>query len=117
MSIATANVNAGVCGFVTEVAATCDDGQTVSLSVTSNCEKIQALGEALPSAVDAYAEIGAGFEGQVLSTVRTVLSGCCAGCIVPAGVFKTMQVAARLALPAPAGIELQKGNATAPGGD
>lgn len=108
MSTATATINAGVCGFVTEVAATSDDGQTVSLNVTSNCEKIQALGEALPSAVDAYAEIGAGFDGQVLSTVRTVLGGCCAGCIVPAGMFKTMQVAARLALPAAAGIELQQ---------
>ena len=110
MSTATANINAGVCGFATEVTATCDDGQTVSLSVTSDCEKIQSLGAALPSAVDAYAEIGAGFDGQVLSTVRTVLGGCCAGCVVPAGVFKAMQVAARLALPAPAGIELQKGN-------
>ena len=108
MSTATARISAGVCGFATEVTATCDDGQTVSLNVTSNCEKIQALGEALPSAVDAYAEIGAGFDGQVLSTVRTVLGGCCAGCIVPAGVFKSMQVAARLALPAPAGIELQR---------
>ncbi len=108
MSTATARISAGVCGFATEVTATCDDGQNVNLAVTSNCEKIQALGEALPSTVDAYAEIGAGFDGQLLSTVRTVLGGCCAGCIVPAGVFKTMQVAARLALPVPAGIELAK---------
>jgi hypothetical protein len=105
MSIANATINAGVCGFVTNVTATCEDGQNVSFTVESPCEKIQALGAALPT-VDAYAEIGAGFDGQVLSTVRTHLGGCCAGCIVPAGVFKAMQVAARLALPAPAGIEL-----------
>ncbi len=106
MSTATATINAGVCGFTTELTATCDDGQNVNLDVTSNCERIQALGEGLPTVVDAYAEIGAGFDGQVLSTVRTVLGGCCAGCIVPAGIFKTMQVAARLVLPAPDGIEL-----------
>jgi hypothetical protein len=109
MSTAKGTINAGICGFVTEVTATCEDSQTVSFVVESTCEKIQALGAALPT-VDAYAEIGAGFDGQVLSTVRTVLGGCCAGCVVPAGVFKTMQVAAKLALPAPAGIELARAN-------
>lgn len=109
MSAVKATINAGVCGFVTEVTATSEDSQNVSFVVESPCEKIQALGVALPT-VDAYAEIGAGFDGQVLSTVRTVLGGCCAGCVVPAGVFKAMQVAAKLALPAPAGIELERAN-------
>lgn len=108
MSIAKATINAGVCGFVTEVTATCEDGQNVSFVVESPCEKIQALGAALP-AVDAFAEIGAGFEGQLLSTVRTVVGGCCASCVVPAGVFKAMQVAARLALPAAVDIQLERG--------
>jgi hypothetical protein len=109
MSTAKGTINAGVCGFVTEVTAICEDSQNVSFAVESTCEKIRALGAALPT-VDAYAEIGAGFEGQVLSTVRTIVGGCCAGCIVPAGVFKAMQVAAKLALPAPAGIELTRAN-------
>ena len=107
MSIAKATINAGVCGFVTNVTATCANGQNVSFTVASPCEKIQALGAALPM-VDAFAEIGAGFDGQVLSTVRTHLGGCCAGCVVPAGVFKAMQVAAKLALPAPAGVQLER---------
>lgn len=107
MSIAKATINAGVCGFVTEVTATCEDSQNVSFTVESPCEKIQALGAALPT-VDAFAEIGAGFDGQILSTVRTHLRGCCAGCVVPAGVFKAMQVAAQLALPAPARVELDR---------
>jgi len=111
MSIAKGTISAGACGFVTEVTATCEDSQNVSFVVESPCEKIQALAEALPT-VDAYAEIGAGFEGQILSTVRTVLGGCCAGCIVPAGVFKTMQVAAKLALPAPAGVQLKRSQAS-----
>ncbi len=107
MSIATATISAGVCGFVTAVTATCEDGQNVSFSVESPCEKIQALGAALPT-VDAFAEIGAGFDGQVLSTVRAHLGGCCAGCIVPAGVFKAMQVAAKLALPQAMSIGLDR---------
>ncbi len=107
MNTARGTIDAGICGFVTEVTATSDDSQNVEFAVESTCEKIQALGRALP-VVDAYAEIGAGFDGQVLSTVRTVLGGCCAGCVVPAGVFKTMQVAAKLALPAPVGVKLER---------
>jgi len=35
----------------------------------------------------------------VMSAVRATLSGCCAGCAVPVGIFKALQVAARVALP------------------
>lgn len=92
---------------MTETEAICEDGQHVRFAVTSTCEKIRALGDALP-VVDAYAEIGDGFDGQILSTVRNVLGGCCAGCVVPAGIFKAMQVAAKLALPQPAVIDLER---------
>lgn len=107
MSTAKATINAGVCGFTTEVTATCEDSQNVTFALNSPCEKITALGQALPT-VDAYAEIGAGFDGQLLSAARSALAGCCAGCIVPSGIFKTMQVSARLALPAPVNIELSR---------
>ncbi len=108
MSIAKGTISAGVCGFVTEVTATCEDSQNVSFTVASTCEKIKALGAALPT-VDACAEIGDGFEGQLLSTARSVLGGCCAGCVVPSGIFKVMQVSAKLALPAPIGIQIERG--------
>lgn len=108
MSAAKATIHGGVCGFATQVAATSEDSQNVSLSVQSTCEKIQRLAEALPAEVDAYAEIGAGFDGQVLTTARSVLSGCCAGCVAPAGIFKTMQVAAKLALPAQSEINIER---------
>ena len=38
--------------------------------------------------MDAYAEIGAGADGVVLSASREILKGCCAGCAVHAGAFK-----------------------------
>jgi hypothetical protein len=107
MSTVSATINAGVCGFVTEVTARCEDSQHVSFEVVSPCEKAQRLAEILPT-VDAYAEIGSGFDGQVMTAVRECFTGCCSGCAVPVGVFKAMQVAASLALPSAVSIDLQR---------
>ena len=108
MSTVKGTIHGGVCGFVTEVTATSEDNQHVKFTVTSPCEKIQGLAGRLPE-VDAYAEIGAGFEGQVHQAVRASLQGCCSGCIVPVGVFKAMQIAAGLALPQAVTAEFVKG--------
>lgn len=103
-------VQAGICGFVTIAQAHSDDNQHVTFSIESNCEKIKALGERLKSigAVDAYAEIFPGGSSVLLSSARETLSGCCAGCVVPVGLFKAMQVAAGLALPKDIHITLAK---------
>ncbi len=95
------SVAAGICGFKTRIQADSDDEQNVTFRITSGCQNIRAFGEALAGkgSVDGYAEIGAGFEGVVLSTSRETLRGCCAGCVVPSAVFKAMQVAAGVALP------------------
>jgi len=81
--------------------------QNVSFEIETDCETIRKLAAELPT-VDGYTEIGAGFDGELHQAVRSVLSGCCSGCIVPCGIFKAMQVAAGLALPAPASIEIEK---------
>ena len=107
MSTVRSTIHAGVCGFVTRVTATSEDSQHVSFAVSSPCEKVQGLAERLPE-VDAYAEIGAGFEGRVHQAVRVSLQGCCSGCIVPVGVFKAMQVAAGLALPSDVSCSFEK---------
>jgi len=91
-------VEAGVCGFSTTIIADSADDQNVTFTIESDCDKIKALSQALP-AVDAYQEIGTGFDGELLKTVRGNLGGCCAGCVVPVALFKSMQVAAKLALP------------------
>ena len=100
-------IQAGICGFNTTVTARSDDVQNVSLEVTSTCEKIRGLAADLTT-VDAYQEIGDGFDGVVLKAVRSHLKGCCAGCIVPGGIFKTVQVAGAVALPAPASIMIER---------
>jgi hypothetical protein len=91
-------VEAGVCGFSTTIHADSMDDQNVIFAVETDCDKVKALSKVLP-AVDAYQEIGAGFDGELLKTVRANMGGCCAGCVVPVALFKSMQVAAKLALP------------------
>ena len=103
-----ATINAGVCGFHTTVAACSDDLQLVTLKIESECEKIRGLAAALTTPIDAYQEIGDGSDGVVLSAARAHLKGCCAGCAVPSGVFKSVQVAGGVALPAPISITIER---------
>jgi len=100
-------VKAGVCGFVTTIVADSQDSQNVSFQIESDCDKITELASGLP-VVDAYSEIGAGFDGVVHERVKAVMRSCCSGCVVPCAIFKSMQVAAGLALPAECSIEFER---------
>lgn len=104
------DIDAGICGFKTQSVVTSENGQNVVFEVQSDCEKIRRLGEELKTKneIDAYEEISAAGESVLLNTTRNVLTGCCAGCAVPAGLFKAMQVAAGLALPKHITIHLTK---------
>ena len=101
-------ISAGVCGFHTTVKAASSDMQFVALDITSNCEKIRGLAAALNDPVDAYQEIGDGHDGVIQRAVRAHLTGCCAGCVVPSGIFKTVQVTGGVALPAPVSYTIEK---------
>ena len=101
-------INAGVCGFHTTVASSSDDMQMVKLEIESECEKIRGFAKALMGPIDAYQEIGDGSDGIVLSAARDHLKGCCAGCAVPSGIFKSVQVAGGVALPAPVSITIER---------
>ncbi len=98
---ATAHIEAGICGFRTTVQAASEDDQHVTFAVETDCEKIWRLGARLQTLgpLDAFEEINPANDSRLLATVRATLSGCCAGCAVPVGLFKAMQVAAGLALP------------------
>lgn len=100
-------INAGICGFVTVVEAQSSDGQMVHLKIVSPCETIRKLNDSI-SEVDAFNEIGQGFNGAIYQVVQKTIIGCCSGCVVPSGIYKVMQVAAQLALPALATIEFLK---------
>jgi len=105
--MATTTIKAGVCGFTTRISATSEDEQHVTICIETDCDKIRKLADSLP-VLDAYSEIQAGHDGELMKTVRTHLNGCCAGCSVPSGIFKTMQVTAELALPQSVSIEIRK---------
>jgi hypothetical protein len=102
-------VDGGICGFQTRIHADSEDSQNVTFKIVSGCDKARKFGEALTAKgpVDAYAELGAGAEGVVLTTARESLKGCCAACAVPVGAFKAMQVAAGVALPKDVRIEIK----------
>jgi len=107
---AIAEIDAGVCGFRTSAKVSSEDSQYVVFEVTSDCENIRRLAIAVKDRepIDAYQEISPAAEGILMSAVRATLRGCCAGCVVPAGLFKAMQVAAGLALPKDINIKLMK---------
>ena len=88
-----------------------EDSQQVAFEVTSDCENIRRLAAALKNRepIDAYQEISPAARSVLMLAVRSTLTGCCAGCAVPAGLFKAMQVAAGLALPKDISIRLTKG--------
>lgn len=94
-------VDGGICGFQTCIRAASADSQNVTFAIASGCEKVRHFGDALAARgpVDAYAELGAGSDGIVLTTARESLKGCCAACATPIAAFKAMQVAAGVALP------------------
>lgn len=107
---AIVDIDAGACGFKTSARASSEDSQQVLFEVTSDCENIRRLAAALKDQepIDAYQEISPAAESVLMRTVRSTLTGCCAGCAVPVGLFKAMQVAAGLALPKDITIKLTK---------
>jgi hypothetical protein len=81
--------------------------KTCRVEITSTCKNIRALGEQLKE-LEAMNEIKYGFEGEILLKAKKLLKGCCAGCVVPSGIFKTLQVASGLALPQEISIKIEK---------
>lgn len=105
-------IDAGICGFRTQASAESADQQYVSLSIASDCEKIGTLADNLArhGPLDAYREISPAETSVLIGCAAETLTGCCAGCAVPVGLFKVMQVAAGLALPQDIHIRLHGGS-------
>lgn len=108
--IGIAQIQAGICGFTTDVHASSEDYQNVRLNIESTCDKIQKLADMLQqhNPLDAYQEISSQTSSIILTSARELLKGCCAGCVVPPGIFKAMQVAAGLALARDIEIKISK---------
>ena len=105
-------VDPGICGFEAAVTAVSQDGMTVELSITSNCETIKGLAAQLSAInpINAIQELSPRAESVVTATARPILvkKGCCEACVVPVAVCKAMYVAAGLALPKDVTLEITK---------
>ncbi len=105
-----ATIHAGICGFVTDVRAASADRRHVTLKVRTTCPDVAKLVKTLEGETwDAFVEIGPC--AQPGSMYETRLMGVCGAlphvaCPVPAGIAKAIEVAAGLALPQDARIEV-----------
>lgn len=101
------NVMSGICGMITEIRAT--SGQKmgkVRLDISSRCEGIQKLAQAL-KVVNPMEEIT--YKGKGPRTLRMAAKHCKhASCPVPSGIIKAIEVASGLAVPRDASIQVSK---------
>lgn len=103
--MAKAMVNAGICGFKTEIATIMVD-DLCQITIQSECPAIQRMGEELPQ-VEPFGEIS--FRRKMPVILQAGAKFCThAACPVPVGVIKAVEVAAGLALPADVQITLFK---------
>ena len=104
--MAKCKINGGICGFVTIVKAENADNEKVSLKITSDCPNIKKIAKELTE-IDPYDEI---FKRAISTKVYEIASKHSPhlSCVVPSGILKTIEVAAGLALPQKATIEVEK---------
>lgn len=97
----------GICGMITEIRATSDEQSgIVKLEFNTRCENIQQLADELDN-VHPFEEIAFRDEGP--KTLRLAAKHCKhAACPVPSGIIKAIEVAAGLALPKDASIQVSK---------
>ena len=102
-TMSKAVIDGGICGFRTEVVAHLD-GDGCALDIQSDCPSIKALALELHR-VDPMREIS--FRGEGPLTLAIAKTHCPhPACPVPAGIIKAIEVAAGLALPKGAHIEV-----------
>ena len=101
------NVMSGICGMITEIRASSGETQgKVRLDINSRCEGIQRLAQEL-KIVNPMEEIS--FKGQGPRTLRMAAKHCKhTSCPVPSGIIKAIEIAAGLALPKNASIQVSQ---------
>jgi thioredoxin reductase len=104
-ALAKAEINSGICGFTATV-ETRMEGSKCLISIESDCDAIQRLGEEMTE-VEPFQEIT--FRGEGPNTLKLGAKHCYhTACPVPVGIIKAIEVSAGLALPAEVSIKLLK---------
>ncbi len=103
--MAKAEVQAGVCGFNTIIVTTLD-GDVCKVSIHSECEAMQRLGQELTE-VNPFQEIS--YRRKMPLTLEMAAKFCKhAACPVPVGIIKAVEVESNLALPADVAIKISR---------
>jgi len=100
------NVDAGICGFKSEIAAKSDDGQNADISFKTDCPNLKPLEEIL-SSIDGFTECF----GKISTTKAYKLADSHVkhpACPVPCGIVKAVEAACGFALPKDAIITVKK---------
>lgn len=99
-------VNAGVCGFRTEIEVNKVDGGNNSVTLRSQCPNFKGMDQELKELdplKECFAKIG---ESQVYNVARKYCKH--PGCLVPSGIIKAIEVENQFALPKSAEIIIEK---------
>lgn len=106
--MAQAHIDSGICGFTTHVETTQREDYKVGIKIESECPDIQKLAsDGDIDEVDALQEIS--FRRGMPEILARGHEYCAhAGCPVPAGIVKAVEVEAGLALPKDVKIEIEK---------
>ena len=104
--MAKVNLQSGICGFCTNITATSEDGQHVSISYETNCPNIAKAKDEIKE-VDAYQVLFAKpSETEIYKVLSKYLPH--AACPVYSAFFKAIEVAAGMALPKDVHITIEK---------
>ena len=104
--MATVEVDAGVCGFVSSVKVTPIDRKTVAIEFRTACPNLKPLEEELQQATgfkECFAKVG---DSGIYETFRKYCKH--PACPVPLAVIKGIEVASGLALPRDVDIKISK---------
>jgi hypothetical protein len=104
--VAKVKVEAGVCGFVTEVQALVDDDQKVTLSIESDCPHVMALAEEYPRSegmMEVFLPFG---ESPLFKVAKNTLQH--SACPIPTAIMKAIEVSCGLALPRDVAMKVEK---------
>ena len=99
-------VEAGVCGFVTDIEALLDDSQKVTLKFESDCPHVMKMAEEYNQSegmMEVFLPLG---ESPLFKAAKNNLKH--SACPVPTAVMKAIEVSCGLALPRDVSIKVEK---------
>lgn len=102
--MSTLKVNPGICGLMTTLEVTSEDGMNALFSCQTDCPHIKNLVEAVP-AVNGYSEVFAKYgQGEIAKAAAVHCSH--GACPVPTAMLKGTEIVCSLALPKDVNIEI-----------